>query len=254
MGTENKTNIKKIFTELPYNPVMTSKWLAEHGVYHDLQKKYERNGWFKRIGIGAYVKPDEKLNIDGAMHALQEQLGLSIHIGAMTALNEKHGIMHNIPFNRKTLLFGIRGEKLPAWFKNYFKDTYKLVLTDFLPKNLGMTTYNNGSFNTQIPTAERALLELIYLLPKDVGLKEVYHIMEMVMTLRPRKIQELLENCTSIKTKRIFLFLADKAQMPWFNELDLSKIDLGKGFREINKGGIVDYKYQIVINNPEDTN
>lgn len=254
MSTENRTNVKKIFKELPSNTVMTSKWLVEHGVNHDLQKRYERNGWFKRVGTGAYAKLDEPFAIDGAIYTLQSQLGLSIHIGAMTALNEKYGIMHNIPFSRKTLLFGVRGEKLPAWFKNHFKDSYKLTSTNFLPKDLGMEEKGNEYFTTKIPTRERAMLELVYLLPDNAGLKEVYHIMEIVMTLRPRKVQELLENCSSIKTKRIFLFMAEKAEMPWFKELDLSKIDLGKGFREINKGGIVDYKYQIVINNPEDTN
>jgi len=253
VSTENRTNVKKIFKELPSNAVMTSKWLVEHGVNHDLQKRYERNGWFKRIGTGAYAKLDETFNIDGAIYALQSQLGLSIHIGAMTALNEKYGIMHNVPFNRKTLLFGVRGEKLPAWFKNHFKDSYKLISTDFLPKSLGMVEKGNEYFSTQIPIPERALLELVYLLPDNAGLKETYHIMETVATLRPRKIQELLENCSSIKTKRIFLFLAEKADMPWLGELDVDKIDLGKGFREINKGGIVDYKYQIVIDKPEDT-
>ena len=254
MSIQNETNLKQILKSIPNNAVVTAKWFQDNGVSRQLLLKYKKNGWLNALANGAFAKLNDKVNLDSAIYALQSQLGLSVHVGAMTALNEKYGIMHNVPFSRKTLLFGVRGEKLPAWFKNYFKDSYKLISTNFLPKDLGMEEKSNEHFTTKIPTRERAMLELVYLLPDNAGLKETYHIMETVATLRPRKIQELLENCSSIKTKRIFLYMAEKAQMPWFKELDVSKIDLGKGFREINKGGIVDYKYQIVINNPEDTN
>ena len=247
MNTENSTNLKKILKKLPSKTVMTSKWLSQQGVNHDLQKAYERNGWIKRIGRGAYTKLDEEFDMDGAIYALQTQLGLSIHLGAMTVLNDKHGIMQNIPYWRQAVLFGVRGEKIPTWFDKCFKDKYRLILTNFLPSDIGMMPYDNGNFITQIPTLERALLEVMYLLPGGAGLDEAHQILEMMTTLRPKKLQELLENCTSIKTKTIFFHMAVNDKMPWVKELNFSKIDLGSVYKDITEKDIVEYRYRKMI-------
>jgi N-acetylglutamate synthase-like GNAT family acetyltransferase len=74
--------------------------------------------------------------------------------------------------------------------------------------------------------------------------------MEMLNGLRPTLLQQLLEDCKSIKVKRLFLFMAEKAGHSWLEDLDLSKIDLGKGKRSIVKNGIFNSKYQITI--PQD--
>jgi hypothetical protein len=41
--------------------------------------------------------------------------------------------------------------------------------------------------------------------------------------------------------------MSDRAGHAWRNRLDLSRISLGSGVREIEKGGKVDKKYDIVI-------
>ena len=64
-------------------------------------------------------------------------------------------------------------------------------------------------------------------------------------SFRADLMQLLLEQCSSIKTKRIALFLAEKNNLSWFSELDLSKITLGSGEREIVKNGIFNPKYKI---------
>lgn len=65
--------------------------------------------------------------------------------------------------------------------------------------------------------------------------------------LRPKLVQDLLEICSSIKVKRLFLCLAERIGHEWFHYLDLTKIDLGRGKRSIVKGGRYDSKYQITI-------
>jgi hypothetical protein len=57
--------------------------------------------------------------------------------------------------------------------------------------------------------------------------------------------QELLENCRSARVKRLFLWSTEKAGHPWFERLDTSQVDLGKGKRQIYQGGRFDRKYQI---------
>lgn len=71
--------------------------------------------------------------------------------------------------------------------------------------------------------------------------------MEMLSILPPKNVQRLLEECRSVKVKRLFLFMAEKARHAWFEALDLDKVDLGSGKRVIAKGGVYDKKYQITI-------
>lgn len=71
--------------------------------------------------------------------------------------------------------------------------------------------------------------------------------MEGLNNLRPVSVQKLLQNCTSVKVKRLFLYMAEKAGHEWFSFLDTDKIDLGHGKRMITRGGSLNVKYQITI-------
>ncbi len=73
--------------------------------------------------------------------------------------------------------------------------------------------------------------------PKCYTYDECAYIMENLRNLRHELMQQLLECCTSIKTKRLFLHLASLLHHAWLNQLDMSKIELGKGARMIQKGG-----------------
>ena len=65
--------------------------------------------------------------------------------------------------------------------------------------------------------------------------------------MRPKLLQERLENCKSIKVKRLFLYIAEKVNHNWFKYLNAEQIDLGLGIREIEKHGQHIRKYQIVV-------
>jgi hypothetical protein len=71
--------------------------------------------------------------------------------------------------------------------------------------------------------------------------------MEGLNNLRPLQVQKLLEACESIKVKRLFVFMAEKAGHAWFKHVDLSKVNLGSGKRSIVIGGQLDPKYQITL-------
>ena len=251
MNTRNETNLKHLLSNTPVNVVLTSKYLAKAGFSHDLQKIYERSGWLTRLYEGAYVKLGEKIDINGALYALQEQLGLSIHIGGISALNEYYNARHNISFNTKYQLIGTRGEKLPKWFISLYSKEIEFNRTTFLPEKLSLIEQKKADFSIKIPTLERALLEMLYLVPQKVTLNEAYQIIETIVVAKPKEFQVLLEQCTSIKVKRLFLYIVEKINHPWFKKIDLTKIDLGKGTREITKGGIYNKQYNIIIGNIE---
>jgi hypothetical protein len=69
--------------------------------------------------------------------------------------------------------------------------------------------------------------------------------MEGLMDMRPKVLQSLLEECKSIKVKRLFLFMADQAKLPCLKKLNLCGINLGSGKRVIVLGGNFDSRYQI---------
>ena len=133
-----------------------------------------------------------------------------------------------------------------------YNENTEIVKTAILPENVGFEDNNDKDFATKISTKERALFEMIYLAPNKSSLNEVYQLMESMPVLKPKLLQELLENCSSIKVKRVFLYIAEKLNYPWFKKLDISKVDLGKGKRTIEKGGKLDKKYNIVIGNIEE--
>jgi hypothetical protein len=71
--------------------------------------------------------------------------------------------------------------------------------------------------------------------------------MEGLVNLSPRRLQKLLEDCKSVKVKRLFFFLADRHAHAWLKRTERGRIDLGKGKRMLVRGGKLDPKYQITV-------
>jgi len=57
----------------------------------------------------------------------------------------------------------------------------------------------------------------------------------------------LLEGCSSIKVKRLFLYCAREAGHSWYLALDRSRVDLGAGKRELVKGGTLDKEFLLTV-------
>lgn len=120
-------------------------------------------------------------------------------------------------------------------------------MSSFLPKDLGLSDYAHKGFTVKISSPARAILECLYLAPKYQPLVEAYELMEALNNLRPASVQALLEECSSIKVKRLFLYLAEKAGHEWLAHLSLNKIDLGSGKRAIVADGAYVPRYQITV-------
>jgi hypothetical protein len=90
-------------------------------------------------------------------------------------------------------------------------------------------------------------MECLYLVPNQQELTECFELIESMNNVQPKKVQELLENCNSIKVKRLFLYLAEKIGHEWFNYLNLSRINLGTGKRRVISNGVLNDKYQITV-------
>ena len=247
MTTKRKTYLNQMLQQIPQGAVVTSVWLKSLGISNDLQQYYKNNEWLQSIGTGAFSRYGDTPTIRGAVYALQKQLGSDVHFGAKSALM-LHGFNHFVQLEGfQWFLFSSNKVLQPKWFVEYFKNKrYQWVKSDFLPAELGITDVHDV-FSVQVSTPERAILEMLYLAPNIISLKETFQTLELLVNLRPKLMQELLENCSSIKVKRLFLYMAEKINHSWFTEIQVDKINIGSGKRIISKNGKLDKKYNIVI-------
>jgi hypothetical protein len=226
-------------------------WLEKNGVYQQLVHEYEKTSWLRTVGRGAYAREGDKLEWTGGLYAIQQQMGLALHAGGKTAL-QMQGYAHFLPMKQSTavFLFGAPGTKLPAWFRKYrWGAKVRFISTNLFAgqPDQGLSKKDMGSYVIKVSAPERAIMEVLHGVPLVDSYEEARLLMEGLTTLRPGLVQKLLENCVSVKVKRLFMHLAENCKHAWVRKLDLSKIDFGKGKRMLVKGGRFDPKYKITV-------
>lgn len=238
---ENRDKLNRLFDLRPAGIILQSSWLKQQGYSHDLQQRYKKSKWLLPIGAGAYIRAGDKASVEGAIYALQQQSNLSIHPGARTAFYLE-------PSVKELVLFGSPKEKLPAWFSKHdwgVKIDYHP--TSFLDPHPGMINREVSGLNLAVSGPARALMECIYLAPHHQDLMGCYESMEGLNDLQPEEVEALLENCRSVKVKRLFAYMADKACHEWFEEIYGTNIELGNGKRNIVRNGIYVNEYRITV-------
>lgn len=248
MNTEKQTKINQLLASIPSGVVMQSAWLKGHGYSLDLLKHYRKGKWLDSIGTGAMIRSGDTVGYEGAIYALQSQSGLSVHPAGRTAL-ALLGKTHYLELSANYVtVFGGKYEVLPIWFKKHNWDiNIKYYQTSFLPNDIGLTEVELKNFPLKVSNAERAVMECLYLAPKEQELMECYEHMVGLNNARPNEVQMLLEKCQSIKVKRLFLYMAEKAGHDWFEFLNLDKIEIGFGKRSIVRNGVYSSKYKITV-------
>lgn len=242
------TKIKKILDLTPRDSVQFSSWLAAQGIDRKEQSLYVRSGWLERVAQGVYKIAGSSPTLFGAVASYNNQLGKACHVGASSALDLR-GYSHFVSMGKPSAyLFTDKESRLPGWFGYVEWDmTVKYFTTSIFGGDTGLELYDYNGAQLLISGPERAFMECLHLSPEQFSLLDSYYVMEMMTTLRPALVQQLLEKCTSIKVKRLFLYMAEKAGHNWIHSLDLSKVNLGKGIRNISATGRFDSKYQIII-------
>lgn len=172
----------------------------------------------------------------------------AIHIGGISAL-ELHGSTHFVRMSPKTsiYLYSRSVDKLPAWAsrQDWMQASLRLVHTSFLDTDLGLMDLRDGDFSITASCRERAILEMLYSVNTLFSLVDCNLIMENLNTLRSDMVQSLLNKCHSVKAARLFLFLAKRNGHRWFDELDLTSINLGVGDRQFVVNGAYDAEFKL---------
>lgn len=266
MYSESQTKINYLLKVWPPGTVAALPWLREQGVSQQLADQYVRSGWLRRLGHGAFVRAEDEPEWTGGLYALQRHLALPIHAGAGTALG-LNGFAHYLPMYAQTevVLFGPPKTQIPTWFRNYdwgarvafsatrlFQSGAANTLVEksfggYSTRAHGHGVYGGGAFAIWISTPERAMFEVCARVPLKQSYDDARSLMEGLVSLRPSHIQLLLELCTSIKTKRLFMHLAEICNHQWVGKLSLANVDFGSGKRMLVKGGRLDTKYQITV-------
>lgn len=254
MSSHNISKINQLIRHWPRGTVAVQPWLEKQGVYRQLADRYQQNGWLERIGYGAYIQTGDAVDWTGAMYALQFESGLQLNIAALTAL-EMQGYAHFLPLGKGHAIWLFKNveekNSLPRWFKKQFgiERPFKIMVRRLFDANwqLGLKEKTIGEYKVILSSPERAIMEYFDLVPQQQSLEHGFLLMEGLQTLRPKLVQELLENCTSVKVKRLFMSLAEKQGHPWVNKLDLTKVNFGSGKRMIGKGGKLDTKYNLSL-------
>lgn len=251
MDRQNRTKLNQLFESWPANTVAVYPWLEKKTVSRQLVSTYKKGGWLRSVGRGAFVRLGEEVGWTSALYALQEQLHLPIHAGGKTALQLK-GRAHFLSLGKRpqVFLFGSRLAKLPSWFQqNDWGASIEYLMTNLFTERTenGLATHDLGTYSISISAPERAIMEVLSLVPQRQSFEEAGLLMEGLTTLRPMLVQHLLERCSSIKVKRLFLFLAEHYRHAWVGKLNLSRVNLGAGKRLVVKNGCFERKYQITI-------
>jgi hypothetical protein len=177
-----------------------------------------------------------------------------VHVAAITAL-EMQGYAHFLPLGQGHAVWLFKDSQesrnLPGWFQKHFglHARFKIVNRKLFATgwHFGLTEKKLGEYVILLSSPERAMMEYLDLVPQQQTLEQGFLLMEGLQTLRPKVVQELLEKCTSVKVKRLFMYLAEREAHAWVKKVDLSHVDFGSGKRVIGKGGKLDVKYNLSL-------
>jgi len=243
------TKIKQIIDAHGTDTLLFSSWLTAQGISRAEQAAYVQSGWLEKVAHGVYKVAGANVPLFSAVSAYNTQLGKQCIIGAETALDIR-GYSHYVPMGKPlAFLYTESHAKLPQWFltTEWDRTIRYHTISLWADNSLGLEQREEDGRILLISSPERAIMECLNRPFIAQTLMDTYYIMEMLTTLRPKLVQQLLEQCSSVKVKRLFLYLAEKANYPWYKAIDTSHVDLGRGRRMISPTGKYVSKYNITI-------
>jgi hypothetical protein len=247
------SKINKVLTEWPRGAVVPQPWLSARGVDRTQAHKYEKSEWIHRVGHGVWQRYGDSPGWLGAVYGLQQvDNAPRFWPGGGTALGLL-GYSHYLPMGKEQVtLFGDPGAQLPKWFaeRDWGVSVSFQAPALFEPQDVPSLQLHQPAreaFELWISTPERALFELLHSTPDALLFEAPAEVFAGMASLRPGKVQALLEACRSVKLKRVFLLLARYYNHAWYRRLDPSKVDLGKGKRQLYPGGRLDKQFLITV-------
>ncbi len=255
VGVVMKNKLIELYKILSDGVPYFSSYLIELGYSYSLLQKYKKRGWLESPYKSVYIKPGSRISPLGIIYAFQNQKNMKIHIGGITALILK-GISEQIypteEMKKFYILYSMR-IFVPKWVKRFCKKNnmdLNFKQLDIFKLEIGLTSFNYNKMNINISSTERAVLEMLSLIRTRNDYFDALKYFELVGELRTNVVVELLNNCRSIKSKRLFLYLSERYDKEYFKKINKNSIILGNGPRRIINDGsksVYIQKYDIEI-------
>ncbi len=237
MATSDANKLKVLTEHLTPGAPLTSNDLGKLGISADLATHYVKAGWLTRLTRGVYAKPGDELSVRPSLFALQ-RTHADLYVGGKTAL-DWYGYRQYIAHRPILHLYSWSTiPRLPSWFTKRFTVAYhRKRLFHETPKHLLFVgPFENRIHEPNVAEPERAALEVL----SEVGvrqlLQEARELLESTYTFRANVLQELLQNCTSVKTVRLCLQLGKELSLPWAEKLDESILPKGSSKAWVSNG------------------
>tara|TARA_Y100000780_G_scaffold232456_1_gene264158 strand:- start:82162 stop:82926 length:765 start_codon:yes stop_codon:yes gene_type:complete len=249
--------INQILSNWKSGDIHGLEWLAGYGVDRKLAYKYCKSGYLDKVAPGVFIKANEQPNPYSVIRYLQQEMNLKLHVSGRTAL-ELQGHAHYLSMGNKNRIYltSYESRTFPKWLKNYwghFEVSFRK--SSFLESEKFLTEHEvSDDYKVNVSARELAIMELIENFDLSNSLETIENYVESLTTLRSYLLQEILEECQSIKVKRVFLYVSEKLNLPYFKKLDFSKISLGSGKRVVVEGGVLDKKYNITVDRTVEEN
>ncbi len=240
---------------LPYGMLATKKWLVTQGIGAHALDNAVKSETLLPLASGVYTQYTRNIRWEGVVASLQRMQEAPVHVGGLSAL-ALAGLAQYLSLSPKHFVRLYSPSKLPGWLGRLsLSDTFEghgtrtlwpemLMLND---KYVKEHQWEEGLPPVLFSCPEKAILEVLAGLPGLVSFEHADELMQGLVNLSPRKLDALLNVCSNIKVKRLFFWLAQRQNYPWFKKLDRSKYDLGSGKRVIAKGGKLDNDYLITV-------
>ncbi len=275
MAEQNGNKLNQLQRLLPEGLLVDAAWLEARGYSRTLRSQYVAAGWLERPARGVFRRPGGRLQWQHVVISLQMLLNVPVVVGGRTAL-ELQGFAHYVSSSgpQEVHLYG--DLPLPGWVSRIDLDTrfvfhnakklfreesttgslgaasevaenQSATLQDVTHGSLIRQTWGHWDWPLVLSTPERAVLELLDEVPQRETFHQADMLMEGLHTLSPRRLQKLLEDCRSVKVKRLFLWFAERHGFRWLQQIKQERIDLGNGKRMLVRGGRLDAKYLITV-------
>ena len=280
MTMRKDRKLNRLTGELPEGLLASAPWLERKGYSSALRHQYVKAGWLEQPARGVFRRPGGLLKWQHVVISMQHLLDIHPVVGGRTAL-ELHGFNHYVSVSGPREIYLFCSNKLPGWLFKLECDaaftthkSQRLFHNDQIHYGLGSvkTDIDTGSTSgverygrkalgsglteqiwgerdwpITLSTPERAILELLDEVPQRETFHQADMFMESLHSLSPRRIQKLLEDCKSVKVKRLFLWFAHRHGFRFLKQIDEALIDLGSGKRSLVKDGHLDPTYLITV-------
>ncbi|SPD73701.1 conserved hypothetical protein [uncultured Desulfobacterium sp.] len=246
----NPKSEKSLEQSLPEGQLVNRAWLRARGFSRTRVDYALRAGKLEPVTHGVYRRPGPPLKWEHVVYSLN-QMGCAVHVCGRSAL-ELQGLAHYLPLGAVQRIDLYATVRTPAWVKDFKTPFLFRVHTKQMFDALPEAAIHNrpfGAWDWPIPysTPELAMLELLSEVQDESDFSMADKFFESAVNLRPDLIHALLESCSQVKAKRLFLWFTDRHGHPWRQVLKTDGIDLGRGKRLLVRAGAFDAAYQITV-------